>query len=107
MAAKLDTAGGVNVQNVKDAAIALALLFGGGTLFLEACGGFGFLLLNILQDELITAVRRAVVSLPEPERQAVIAYYWQGQRVDRVTKSKALRLLRRPEVSRRLWQFWR
>lgn len=59
------------------------------------------------QDELITAVRRAVVSLPEPERQAVIAYYWQGQRVDRVTKSKALRLLRRPEVSRRLWQFWR
>ena len=59
------------------------------------------------QDELITAVRRAVVSLPEPERQAVIAYYWQGRKVARVTKSKALRLLRRPEVSRRLWQFWR
>lgn len=59
------------------------------------------------QDELITAVRRAVVSLPEPERQAVIAYYWQGQRVDRTTKSRALRLLRRPEVSRKLRQFWR
>lgn len=59
------------------------------------------------QDELITAVRRAVVSLPEPERRAVIAYYWQGQRVDRTAKSRALRLLRRPEVSRKLQQFWR
>lgn len=52
VAAKLDAAGGINVHDVKDAAIALALLFGGGTLFLEACGGFSFLLLDILQDEL-------------------------------------------------------
>lgn len=62
---------------------------------------------GIEQAELVTAVRWALSMLPKRERQAIINYFWRGQKVRRETRLKALRLLRRPEIAHVLLEHWR
>ena len=52
-----------------------------------------------------TAVRQALVGLPEDQRRAVILRYWAGVPVDPKIHREALRALRRPAVSRGLLEY--
>lgn len=51
------------------------------------------------QVERCQAVRRAVLRLPQEQREALIAEFWRGERPDPKARSKALRALRHPSVS--------
>ncbi len=51
------------------------------------------------QMERCQAVRRAVLRLPQVQREALIAEFWRGERPDPKARSKALRALRHPSVS--------
>ena len=51
------------------------------------------------QVERCQAVRRAVLRLPQEQREALIAEFWRGERPDPKARSKALRALRNPSVS--------
>lgn len=52
------------------------------------------------------AVRRAVLRLPPEQREALIAEFWRGERPDPKARSKALRALRHPSVSRMLKTYY-
>ena len=52
------------------------------------------------------AVRRAVLCLPPEQREALIAEFWRSERPDPKARSKALRALRHPSVSRMLKTYY-
>ena len=52
------------------------------------------------------AVRRAVLRLPQEQREALIAEFWRGERPDPNARRKALRALRHPSVSRMLKAYY-
>lgn len=58
------------------------------------------------QVERCQAVRRAVLRLPQEQREALIAEFWRGERPDPKARSKALRALRHPSVSRMLKTYY-
>lgn len=51
------------------------------------------------------AIRQALDALPADQRRAVVLRYWRGQNVDAKAHTKAMRALRRPDVSRGLRQY--
>lgn len=56
--------------------------------------------------DLCSAVQSAVLSLPEDQRTAIIREFWYGQKPDPKTRSKAMKSLRRPSVSRALRTYY-
>ncbi len=46
------------------------------------------------------AINRALSTLPENQRSAIVARYWEGRTVDAGTIQKAIRALRRPAVAK-------
>ena len=57
---------------------------------------------DIERKDLCSAVQSAVLSLPEDQRAAIIREFWYGQRPDPRTRSKAMKSLRSPSISRTL-----
>ena len=51
------------------------------------------------------AIRQALDALPEDQRRAVVLRYWFGKKTDSRAHNKALRALRRPDVSQGLRQY--
>lgn len=58
------------------------------------------------RKDLCSAVQNAVLRLPEDQRTAIIREFWYGQRPDPKTRSKALRALRHPSISRTLRTYY-
>ena len=64
------------------------------------------LALRTLSTKIFAAPSRsAVLSLPEDQRTVIIREFWYGQKPDPKTRSKAMKSLRRPSVSRALRTF--
>ena len=60
---------------------------------------------DVEHKDLCSAVQSAVLSLPEDQRTAIIREFWYGQKPDPKTRSKAMKSLRHPSVSRALRTF--
>lgn len=61
---------------------------------------------DIETKDLCEAVREAVRSLPEDQQAAIIGEFWYGQRPDPKARSRALRALRHPTISRTLKTYY-
>ena len=61
---------------------------------------------DVEHKDLCSAVQSAVLSLPEDQRTAIIREFWYGQKPDPKTRSKAMKSLRRPSVSRALRTYY-
>ena len=61
---------------------------------------------DIEHKDLCNAVQNAVLRLPEDQRTAIIREFWYGQRPDPKTRSKAMKSLRHPSVSRALRTYY-
>lgn len=61
---------------------------------------------DVEHKDLCSAVQSAVLSLPEDQRTAIIQEFWYGQKPDPKTRSKAMKSLRHPTVSRALRTYY-
>lgn len=61
---------------------------------------------DVERKDLCSAVQSAVLSLPEDQRTAIIREFWYGQKPDPKTRSKAMKSLRHPSVSRALRTYY-
>ena len=61
---------------------------------------------DVEHKDLCSAVQSVVLSLPEDQRTAIIREFWYGQKPDPKTRSKAMKSLRRPSVSRALRTYY-
>ena len=61
---------------------------------------------DVEHKDLCSAVQSAVLSLPEDQRTAIIREFWYGQRPDPKTRSKAMKSLRHPSISRTLRTYY-
>ena len=61
---------------------------------------------GVEHKDLCSAVQSVVLSLPEDQRTAIIREFWYGQKPDPKTRSKAMKSLRRPSVSRALRTYY-
>ena len=75
-----------------------------GSLVPDESAGRPFL--GIEQQELADAVQESLQSLPEDQRTAIIQEFWYGQKPDPKTRSKAMKSLRHPTVSRALRTYY-
>ena len=57
---------------------------------------------DVEHKDLCNAVQNAVLRLPEDQKAAIIREFWYGQRPDPKTRSRAMKSLRHPSVSRAL-----
>ena len=61
---------------------------------------------DVERKDLCSAVQSAVLSLPEDQRTAIIQEFWYGKKQDPKTRSKAMRSLRHPSISRALRTYY-
>lgn len=61
---------------------------------------------DVEHKDLCSAVQSAVLSLPEDQRTAIIREFWNGQKPDPKTRSKAMKSLRHPSISRTLRTYY-
>ena len=57
---------------------------------------------DVEHKDLCNAVQNAVLRLPEDQKAAIIREFWYGQKPDPKTRSRAMKSLRHPSVSRAL-----